>query len=115
MGKIYQPTVKEKTEEIIKTLIESNFFTDHEISDYSFARMYLNDVLTEKFITGNLNDEEVFNEDEFLKCLNEILVGSVLEQLKHKGFVDSIDDDNEESYFLTPKAKEYLNKNKNLF
>lgn len=115
MNKIYQPIVIEKTEEIIKVLSDSNFFSDYEITDFTFAQSYLRDVLTEKFIIGTINDEEIFDEDEFVKCLNEILVGSVLEQLKHKGFVDSLEDEDfGESYFLTSKAKEYLEKNKNL-
>lgn len=115
MNKVYQPIVIEKTEDIIKTLIESNFFSDHDIKDYTFAKNYLQDILTEKFIIGTLDEEEVFTEDEFMKCLNEILVGSVLEQLKNKGYVDSIEDDNyNESFFLTPKAKDFLTKNKNL-
>lgn len=115
MDKIYQPTVIKKTDEIIKTLIDSQFFSDYEITDYTFAKTYLKDVLTEKFILGSLEDEDIFNEDEFMKCLNEILVGSILNQLKQKGFVDSMEDENmEESFFLTTKAKEYLNNNKNL-
>jgi len=41
MSKAYQPIVVEETENIILGLIESDFFSDYEITDYSFARQHL--------------------------------------------------------------------------
>jgi hypothetical protein len=74
------------------------------------------DKLTEKFILGELeNDEDeflsVFNDDEFEVVLREIVAGSVLYELKEKGLVDSYEDDTtEEMFFLTKKGKRVMKK-----
>ena len=113
MEKVYQPSVIEKTNEIISILEEEGFFTDHEIDNYEFTTTYLRNKLTEKFIIGNLDDvDEFFTDEEFGIMLKEIVAGSILEELKKKGLVGSYDDeDTEEIFFLTEEGKEYL-KNK---
>lgn len=116
MSKIYQPIVIEMTNDIISDLVETEFFKDYEIISTEFAKKYLLDKLTEKFILGELeNDEDeflsVFNDDEFEVVLREIVAGSVLYELKEKGLVDSYEDDTtEEMFFLTKKGKRIMKK-----
>jgi len=116
MNKIYQPIVIEMTNDIITDLTESEFFADYDIQSTLFAEKYLLDKLTEKFIIGELeNDDDeflgVFNDDEFEVVLREIVAGSVLYELKEKGLVDSYEDDTtEEMFFLTKKGKSAMKK-----
>lgn len=116
MSKIYQPIVIEMTNEIITDLTESEFFADYDIQSTVFAEKYLLDKLTEKFILGELeNDEDeflgVFNDEEFDVVLREIVAGSVLYELKEKGLVDSYEDETtEEMFFLTKKGKRVMKK-----
>ena len=116
MSKIYQPIVIEMTNEIITDLTESEFFADYEIQSTVFAEKYLLDKLTEKFILGELENEDdeflgVFNDDEFEVVLREIVAGSVLYELKERGLVDSYEDDTtEEMFFLTKKGKRVMKK-----
>jgi hypothetical protein len=117
MDKIYQPVVIEKCDIIIDSLIE--FFEDYEIESLDFAKKYLCDKLTEKFILGELNEEEedtlfLFTEEEFEVILKELVAGSVLYELKEKGYVESYEDDTtEEMFFLTKKGKKFLKEEKN--
>ena len=116
MNKIYQPIVIEMTNDIITDLTESEFFSDYDIQSTVFAEKYLLDKLTEKFILGELENEDdeflgVFNDDEFEVVLREIVAGSVLYELKEKGLVDSYEDDTtEEMFFLTKKGKRVMKK-----
>jgi len=116
MTKIYPPSVIEKTDDLIKILIEERFFDDYEIENYDFATNYLRDKLTEKFILGTLESEEddVFTEEEYETILREIVAGSVLYELKEKGLVDSYEDDEtEEMFFLTEEGKKLLKEKHN--
>ena len=116
MSKIYQPIVIEMANEIITDLTESEFFADYEIQSTVFAEKYLLDKLTEKFILGELENEDdeflgVFNDDEFEVVLREIVAGSVLYELKERGLVDSYEDDTtEEMFFLTKQGKRVMKK-----
>ena len=116
MSKIYQPIVIEMTNEIITDLTETDFFVDYDIQSTVFAEKYLLDKLTEKFILGELENEDdeflgVFNDDEFEVVLREIVAGSVLYELKERGLVDSYEDDTtEEMFFLTKKGKRVMKK-----
>ena len=116
MSKIYQPIVIEMTNEIISDLIETDFFKDYEIESTEFAKKYLLDKLTDKFILGELENEDdeflgVFNDDEFDVVLREIVAGSVLYELKDRGLVESYEDDTtEEMFFLTKKGKRVMKK-----
>lgn len=115
MNKAYQPIVKEETEHFIDGLKESGFFDDYEITDLTFTRTHLLAIFTEKFINGQLTDDEVelFTEDEFDTLLKELVAGSILFELKEKGFVDSYEDDDiEEMFFLTEEGKKFV-KNSN--
>jgi hypothetical protein len=112
METIYQPIVIEKANEIIESL--DGFFKDYEIESLDFARKYICDKLTSKFIDGNLDfDEELpiflFDDEEFEVILRELVAGSVLYDLKEQGLVDSYQDENtEEMFFLTKKGKKLI-------
>jgi hypothetical protein len=112
MGTFYQPHIVKEAEKFVDSLEESGFFTDFEIEDKGFALNYFCEKLTEKFIQGTLEtNEKIFNEEEFDKYLNEIMVGSVLYELRKNGIVDSIEDENnEERFFLTEKGKQIASK-----
>ena len=116
MSKIYQPIVIEMTNDIISDLVETEFFKDYEIESTEFAKKYLLDKLTDKFILGELENEDdeflgVFNDDEFDVVLREIVAGSVLYELKDRGLVGSYEDDTtEEMFFLTKKGKRVMKK-----
>lgn len=114
MSKVYQPIVIEETENLIEGLKESLFFDDYEIEDLTYARQHILDLMTDKFIKGELDEniEELFTEDEFAQLLKELVAGSLLYELKQKGLVNSYeDDDTEEMFFLTEKGKDYLKDN----
>ena len=117
MSKIYQPIVIERTKEIIETLVETSFFLDYEIEVTDFAKNHISDKLTEKFINGDtdLTEDEIFDEDEFETLLREIVAGTILNELKTKGLVNSYeDDDTEEMFFLTEKGKKVLKSDEKL-
>jgi hypothetical protein len=112
MNKIYQPIVIEKANDIIESL--SDFFADYEVQSLDFVKEYMYDKLTEKFISGELEEDEVgnvllFTESEFEVILKELIAGSILYELKDKGMVESYEDDTtEETFFLTKKGKKAL-------
>jgi hypothetical protein len=107
----YQPIVIEKANEIISVLEESNFFNEFELESTDFAFDYLCDKITKLFILGevDLSEDNLFNEAEFEQCLQEIVAGTILYELKEKGLVNSYSDDvTEEIFFLTEKGKNLL-------
>lgn len=119
MGITYQPIVIKKSEDIVFVLRETGFFEDYEIENEEFAFNYMCEKLTDKFIAGELNegvedDEHLFTEDEMEKFLREIIAGSLLYELRDKGLIDSIEDENnEEKFFLTNLGKEMSTKIQN--
>lgn len=117
MSKIYQPIVIEETEHLISGLKESLFFDDYQIEDLTYVRQHLLDVMTDKFIKGELDEniDEIFSEDEFTKLLQELVAGSLLYELKQKGLVNSYEDENtEETFFLTDEGKKFMKNKENI-
>ena len=113
MSTIYQPLVLEKADAFIESLVESEFFKDYEIDSTDFAKKYICDRLTEKFISGQLDEitDEFLTEEELDTYLREIVAGSLLYELKEKGLMNSYeDDDTEETFFLTDEGKVILEK-----
>ena len=53
MSKIYQPIVIEESENLLIGLVESKFFDDYEISDLTFARQYILDIVKAIMKTDN--------------------------------------------------------------
>lgn len=115
MSKVYQPIVIEESENLLMGLIESKFFEDYEINNFTFAKQYILDVMNEKYIMGLLGDEddEIFTEEEFTKMLQEIVAGTILYELKEQGLINSYEDENtEETFFLTEKGKKHIKEEK---
>lgn len=111
MSKVYQPFILERVEELMQVLEETNFFEEHELDSREFAKEYLATNLTNKFILGKIDSQsdDLFTEDEFGEVLREIIVGTVLNDLKEKGYLNSYEDENtEEIFFLTNEGKHYL-------
>ncbi len=111
MSKVYQPIVIEETDNLIEGLQESKFFEDYQIDDLTFVREHLLEIMTNKFINGELDNDfdELFTEDEFSKILQELVAGSLLYELKKRGLVDSYEDENtEETFFLTEKGRDHI-------
>ena len=103
------------TRSLSSVLTETNFFSDYDLENTDFAKTYLLDKLTEKFISGeyDMEEDEFFEEEEFETVLREIVAGTILYDLKKKGFVESYDDEiTEELFFLTEKGKKLLKKDK---
>lgn len=107
MNKTYRPFILDKAEEILEILKEDVKYTE-------FARNSMCDLLTEKFILGELSSEDsiqgIFNEDELLGFISETSLHEDLEHLIELGFIDYFEDSNnkENCYFLTEKGKEYM-------
>lgn len=109
MEKIYQPFIIEESNRIVQSLEESGFFEEYELTSNSFAVELFCEKLTEKFINGTLETEEIFDHSEFTKCLQEIIAGTLLYELKEKGLINSYkDEETEEVFFLTNEGKEYV-------
>ena len=111
MTKTYIPIVVEETENLISGLSESGFFSEHQITSLTYTKNYILDKMTEKYVAGILtdDDEPLFTEEEFLQVLRDLIIGSVLYDLKEKGLLESYEDENtEETFFLTEKGKEVV-------
>lgn len=117
MSKIYQPIVIEETEHLIEGLKDALFFDDYQIEDLTYVRQHLLNIMTDKFIKGELDEniDEIFTEDEFTKLLQELVAGSLLYELKQKGLVNSYEDENtEEMFFLTDEGKKFMKNKENI-
>ena len=79
METIYQPIVIEKANEIIESL--DGFFKDYEIESLDFARKYLCDKLTSKFI---YSDKPLFFH---IEPLFQLLIRISLYQLSSNGLL----------------------------
>ena len=65
-------------------------------------------------LSSKINDDNdaLFDEEEFEKILKEINAGSILYDLKIKGYIDSYDVGyNDEIFFLTEEGKKYIKDN----
>jgi len=110
MGKVfYQPIVLKNAKYLISIFRETGFFEENKIESEDFAMEYMCDKLTEKFITGELDDEIdsiIFNEKEIDTYLGAIIAQNILNSLKNKGLLYSIENENnEERFFSTPLGK----------
>jgi hypothetical protein len=78
---------------------------DHDI----FAE-FLKKFISEKVLPRWLdNGETILDESELKECLDLAWIEYLLDSLRKKGMVDSIEDNNgEEIWFATKKGKEYI-------
>lgn len=113
MSKTYQPFIVKLSEELIEILDKQvNFFQEENITSTDYAKMAICELLTEKFLRGEISsDEEVgtrFTEDEFKTLLSQIVVNNALSGLVEKGLINFLEnEDGEEMFFLTSNGKEY--------
>ena len=112
MKKTYQPIVMKRADETIELLESVNFFNENKIESTKYIRTRLCDMITEKFISGELTENEpMFTRDEFMELMKEIVAHSVLEGLQKKGLVGSYEDDDfEETFFITELGKNHMEK-----
>lgn len=110
MGKTYQPLVIKRADETIELLSSVNFFRDNKITSTKYIRTRLCDILTVKFIDGELTESDpIFIEEEFNELIKEIVVHNVLEGLQKKGLVGSYEDDDvEETFFMTDLGRYHM-------
>jgi len=107
MKKIYQPFIIEKAELILDVLKD-----DVSITDFAMDRMC--DLLTYKFISGDLSSDDsiqgIFDEKELLAYINEMEIHKDLDHLIELELIDYFVDDNEGLviYFMTEKGKKYV-------
>ena len=106
MGKVYQPFILEKADLILEILKDDIKCTEKE-------KNRLCDILTDKYIKGELDAEDpvhsIFNREELMSFIEESLIHEDLDHLAELGLIDSIDDENnEELYFITEKGKKYV-------
>ena len=112
MEKTYQPSVIEKSTEIINYIKSKGFFDDFQIRSDSHAQRLLCDILTKRFIDGthNENDDivDIFPDvDDLLRYLSDVVTMENLDSLIEKGYVGVLEDENNETfYFATEKGKE---------
>lgn len=103
MKKTYQPFIIEKADLILEVLKD-------DVNPTEDARNRLCDLLTEKFIIGELSADDpintIFNEDELLLFINCCIIDNEISHLIEMGLVGSYeDDDNEPFFFLTEEGK----------
>ena len=106
MSKVYQPFIIEKAHLIMEVLQD-----DIECDEYVQNRIC--DMLTDKFIKGDLSSEDpinsIFEKEELLSFINECVVREDLNRLIKQGLVGCYEDEKEGNlYFLTEKGKEYV-------
>ena len=107
---IYQPIVIEYTEIYLQLLINSDTLKNWGVTDFTYAKEYISNKLTEKFINNGLdNINEIFDSNESLIIIKDIIIGSMIQKLKDIGYVNSYEDENtEEHIFLTEAGKKYI-------
>lgn len=108
MEKVYQPVVLKICNNILSVLKEDGFFDEFDNKELSYPKALLCDLLTEKFIAGELDENgvHVFTTDEMQHYLNMVMAEDTLRSLMKKGLVTSYEDENtEEIFFLTELGK----------
>lgn len=113
MKKTFQPFIVAKAEEMIIFMkTDYDIFEDLGIKSTEYTKERLCDILTEKFINGEYDENDdigdLFPDDKLLMSfLAEMATKSDLDNLIEKGLVGSLDDETgRDYYFVTEKGKE---------
>ena len=113
MKKTFQPFIVAKAEEMIIFMkTDYDVFENLGIKSTEYTKERLCDILTEKFINGEYDENDdigdLFPDDKLLMSfLAEMATKSDLDNLIEKGLVGSLDDDSgRDFYFVTEKGKE---------
>lgn len=118
MNKTYQPFIIQMANDItVRIEQETSFFSEEEIKSTDYAVECLCELLTEKFLSGEISSDEedltsLLTETEFYQLLHMVSTQNALDGLVEKGLINSFDDNGEEHYFLTDIGKERANKMK---
>lgn len=108
MGDItYQPVVVKKANQIIEALKVIGFFEENEITDQTFAKNELCQILTTNFIEGSFDEKELSLTDKEIDFyLSKVIAENTLRSLVNKGLLGTYEDDgSEEVFFLTELGK----------
>lgn len=113
MKKTFQPFIIAKAEEMIIFMkTDYDVFENLGIKSTEYTKERLCDILTEKFINGEYDENDdigdLFPDDKLLMSfLAEMATKSDLDKLIEKGLVGSLDDETgRDYYFVTEKGKE---------
>jgi len=113
MKKTFQPFIVAKAEEMINFMRNDyDIFENLGIKSTEHTKERLCDILTERFINGEYNEDDdivdLFPNDKLLMSfLAEMATKSDIDNLIDKGLVGSLDDENgRDYYFMTEKGKE---------
>ena len=103
----YQPIVKEKAREVLNVIEETGFFEANGVENTEYAYNRLCKLLTEQFISGEIQDGPYFTIPEMDRLLNEIVAEDTLNKLMERGLVGFFEDEDDEKsfYFLTEEGK----------
>lgn len=100
----YQPFILKLVDDVFEELYD-------EVNPSDASKEYLCELLTQKFIDGELSegDDVVFDsEEELLMFVNRCIVNDNLDELHERGLIGSFDDG--ESFFITDEGKKYVEK-----
>jgi Fe2+ or Zn2+ uptake regulation protein len=110
METTYPNPIVEIVDKIIKTGAFEEFLNEEEI-EVKYLKDSLSDLLLPKFIAG---DELILSLEEIYDAINIASANSILNSLKDKGLIDSIEDEGEEKFFLTQEGHKYCLENNNI-
>ena len=109
----YPDQVNKYVVDVVDLLLEDGFFQEEEIDPRIFYR-----VLADRILQNWLQNVPLkLDEKEMMEVITRAAASSVLENLKKKGVINSVEDeDGEEHFFLTEEGKkiaESIQKNYN--
>jgi hypothetical protein len=109
----YPDQVNKYVVDVVDLLLEDGFFQEEEIHPRIFYR-----VLADRILQNWLQNVPLkLDEKEMMEVITRAAASSVLENLKKKGVINSVEDeDGEEHFFLTEEGKkiaESIQKNYN--
>lgn len=106
----YPEDVQELLESVKDCLEEDGFFNDIEVTS-EVGRTAFDAVAGPVFLQQWIQTgEAALDADLLFDLMKKTAIESCLISLKSKGLIDSIEDDGEEIFFLTKKAKQEIGK-----
>lgn len=105
-GFSYPNSVSEFSGNLVEGLKEFGFFIEEPDVDPSILFKNFCEEFMPKWIEGKEPEDYLENEEVFQKVIIKSITESILTDLKEKGIVDSVEDENgEEVFFLTTEGK----------
>jgi hypothetical protein len=107
--RIYPEAVENTLDVILESVVGMEFEAP---MDFNVLRDVIGECLFEHWLSGG--DDIPLDEDGVLKLLNRASAITIVQQMKERGWIDSIDDGTgEEIVFLTQKGKQVYERNTN--